>query len=283
MFKKIKRIIKHFFVPHRGNAFRPHALRHKSLSSYLFAILIIQLAFGVTLYSGPEVKGVDSERLKKEIILLTNVERERFGGNLLYENKALNLAAQMKLEDMFKKNYWDHTGPNGEAAWDFIVESGYQYELAGENLARGFSDSREVMGAWMKSPTHKENIINHRFQEIGLAVGSGRLNGMTTTVIVQIFGRPKTALASAPKETSVVFAEETSLAPSLNLENVTTPSKAPYLVAWILILGLIILDGLMLRRLGLHTSKKHLAHFRVSLTMSLAILMVLSLGVAAVT
>ncbi len=278
--KRFRKILKHQIVPHRGNAFRPHALRHKSLSLYLFALFIFQIALGITFYSGPEVKGVDSSKLKKDIVNMVNLEREKVGRPTVYESPALNEAAEDKLQDMFSKNYWDHTGPSGETAWRFIVNRGYQYELAGENLARGFSSSEGVMRAWMKSPTHRDNILNPRFQEVGLAVGSGKINNVTTTVIVQFFGKPKLAFAS--EKSGAVFAGEVTAVPKVGLENITLPSRTPYFIAWVLIFGLIVLDGIMLRKLGLHTSSKHLKSFRVAITMSIVMLVMLSIGIAAI-
>jgi len=66
------------------------------------------------------------------------------------------------------------------------------------------------------------------------------------------------------------------------LENITLPSRTPYFIAWVLIFGLIVLDGIMLRKLGLHTSSKHLKSFRVAITMSIVMLVMLSIGIAAI-
>lgn len=278
--KKFKRITRHLFVPHRSNAFRPHALRHNALSLYLAAIMIVQLGMGITLYSGPEVKGATKENIINNIILLTNQERQKAGASALYENETLNVAAQAKLSDMFSKNYWDHLGPNGETAWDFIDGENYQYEVAGENLARGFVNSNDVVKAWMASPTHKQNMLNDRFQEIGLAVGSGKIHGATTTVIVQLFGKPKTAFAGESVKSSAI--ETASIQPELSLQNVTVPSKAPYLVVWAIIFGLVVVDGVMLRKLGLHSSPKHIYSFRTALAMSLLMIILLSVGFTAI-
>lgn len=276
--KRFRKLLKHLLVPHRGNAFRPHALRHNALSIYLVLLMVAQLGLGVTYYSGPTVLGANTETLKKNIITLSNIERKDNNLSMLYENKTLNLAAEKKLSDMFAKNYWDHIGPDGETAWNFISETGYRYELAGENLARGFENSKEVVNAWMNSPTHRENILNDRFQEIGVAVGNGKIKGITTTVIVQLFGKPKTAFASQSQNTL----GETTLIPEIDVSNATLPSRSPYFLIWALIFGLIVLDGVMLRKLGLHTSSKHLRSFRLSLAMSALMLLLLSVGVAAI-
>jgi uncharacterized protein YkwD len=243
-------------------------------------MMVIQVAVGVTINAGPAVKGSETENLAYNVVVLTNQERTKTGAGVLYENSTLNLAAQKKLEDMFAKNYWDHTGPNGETAWDFISSEDYQYEVAGENLARGFKRSEDVVSAWMDSPTHRKNLLNDRFQEIGIAVGSGKIKGVTTTVIVQLFGRPRTAFASENVKGELNTGQ--TLIPEVNFENITVPSKAPYLLVWGLLFGLLLVDGVLLRKLGLHTSQKHLFGYRTALAMSLFMLVMLSLGFSAI-
>uniref|UniRef100_A0A7C4XI66 CAP domain-containing protein n=1 Tax=candidate division WWE3 bacterium TaxID=2053526 RepID=A0A7C4XI66_UNCKA len=280
MGKNFKRLLKHMFVPHKGNAYRPHALRHKALSIYSVGLILSQLMLGATMYSGPDVLQKDLESMKKNIVVLSNAERANNHLSVLSENEALDLAAQKKLNDMFTNNYWDHTGPKGETAWDFISGSGYQYLLAGENLARGFSNSNDAVKAWMNSPTHRANILNNRYKEIGIAAGTGKINGNVTTVIVQLFGEPKTSIASESAGPQVLG--ESKLIPEVSLKNASVPSKTPYLLLWMVIFGLVIVDGFMIRRLGLHASRSHVFNLRVSLFLSFLALAVLSIGVVGI-
>lgn len=281
MNKKITKIIKHLFVPHRANAFRPHALRHKTLSVYSLGLILSQLFFGATLYAGPIVFAGDTSAVSQNILTLSNKKRQSARLGILTKNGVLDRAAQLKLKDMTEKNYWDHTGPNGETAWDFINEAGYRYSLAGENLARGFSNSASVVGAWMASSTHRANILNGRFKEMGIAVGSGKIGGNSTTIIVQIFGEPKTIFAGRGAEDTSVLGEK-KIIPEVSLANATVPSKIPYFASWLLIFALVIMDGVMIRRLKLHTSKAHIFDFRVSLFCVSAVLVMLTFGFAAI-
>lgn len=268
------------FVPHKGNSYRPHAFRHKALSFYSLGLLLSQVLFGATMYSGPTIMSGDTVTVAKNIVIYSNKEREKMGIGKVYENENLSKAAYDKLKDMFDKNYWDHTGPSGETAWDFINDSGYRYLLAGENLARGFNRSQDVVTAWMESPSHRENILNGRFKEIGVAVGSGKLKGNTTTVIVQLFGEPKTVFASESKSDEVLGTQK--LIPEFSMNNATSPSKTPYFIVWAFLLAFIILDGVMIRKLGLHASRSHLFNFRVSLLMSVLVLALLGIGVVGI-
>jgi len=279
---KVKKLLKHFFVPHRGNAFRPHAARHRMLSIYSVGLVLSQLLLGVTAYAGPTISENQSIVMQKNIVSLTNAERSKENLSLLKENEVLDRAANNKLNDMFEKNYWDHKGPNGETAWDFIESEGYVYQLAGENLARGFDTSAEAVAAWMNSPSHRDNILNKRFREIGISVGSGEIKGAKTTLIVQVFGEPKTAYASAQTQNSTVLADKATL-PEIKISNSTLPSKVPYFLIWTFIFGLILVDGFMIRKLGLHASRSHVFNLRVSLLLAgfgLIFMMVGFVGIA---
>jgi hypothetical protein len=52
----------------------------------------------------------------------------------------------------------------------------------------GFSEASEQQSAWMNSPEHRKNILNANYQEIGVAVKNGMLEGQLTTLTVQEFG-----------------------------------------------------------------------------------------------
>ncbi len=69
---------------------------------------------------------------------------------------------------------------------------------AGENLARDFSNASDAINAWMNSPTHKENILNPKYREIGVGVVEGDLAGSDTTIIVQFFGTKSADIVAAP-------------------------------------------------------------------------------------
>ena len=89
---------------------------------------------------------------------------------------------------MIDRDYWAHVAPDGTQPWKFFTSFGYKYRYAGENLARDFSNASSAMDAWMNSPTHKENILNPKYKEIGIGVVEGDLAGTDTTIIVQFFG-----------------------------------------------------------------------------------------------
>jgi uncharacterized protein YkwD len=108
------------------------------------------------------------------VIALTNQERRNGGVGKLTANTKLTKAAEMKLKDMFDRQYFEHISPDGKGPSYLAQKAGYEYIVIGENLALGnFKNDAALVQAWMDSPGHRENILNYRYSEIGVAVGQG--------------------------------------------------------------------------------------------------------------
>lgn len=129
------------------------------------------------------------------IISQTNKERAVNGAlSALTENSFLDRDAELKLNDMFNKQYFEHVSPSGVGPSDLAQQVGYAYVIVGENLALGnFEGDEGVVTAWMNSPGHRANILNPYFQEIGIAVGKGPYEGSEVWLAVQSFGMPISA------------------------------------------------------------------------------------------
>lgn len=131
------------------------------------------------------------------IISATNVERKKNGLSELIKDPQLSKAAEIKLQDMFQKQYFQHVSPSGDSVSDVVRKTGYEYIVVGENLALGvFAGDDQVVAAWMASPGHKKNILDSRYQEIGLAVGQGNYQGRKQWLIVQHFAKPLSSCVS---------------------------------------------------------------------------------------
>ncbi|MBP6931131.1 MAG: CAP domain-containing protein [Candidatus Pacebacteria bacterium] len=115
-------------------------------------------------------------------------------------NKKLNTSAEIKVKDMFEKQYFEHNSPGGKGVGDLGNQVGYEYIVIGENLALGnFKDNYDLVKAWMDSPGHRANILNSKYTEIGIAVGQGKYNGRNVWMAVQHFGTPKSLCPSIDK------------------------------------------------------------------------------------
>lgn len=189
--RKLNDIVAHIFHPRRSNNHRPRLLHPEAL---FFLVLIasgfvalLHLFSGLTGANG-SILGYASTITPKQVIELTNTERQKLGLEPLVLNQNLAEAALAKGQDMFSDQYWSHTAPDGVEPWYFIKQAGYRYQVAGENLARDFANTENMILAWMASPTHRANIVNSKYDEIGIAVIDGSLEGYETTLVVQMFG-----------------------------------------------------------------------------------------------
>lgn len=131
-------------------------------------------------------------------VLVDLANGDRASNNIggLTVDPLLTEAAQAKANDMASKGYFAHISPQGLDSWYWFKEVGYNFEYAGENLAVDFSDSTDVNNAWLNSPSHRENIMNGHFTQIGIATAAGYYQGHPTVFVVQMFGSP--APKSAP-------------------------------------------------------------------------------------
>lgn len=150
-----------------------------------------------------------SEITPENIETAVNNERISHGLAPLRVSPELQNAAISKTTDMMIRNYFDHYA-FGQTPWMFMLKSGYNYATAGENLAKGFSTSEGVVTAWMNSPTHRANILNPDYQDIGVGVvkGSFSENGQTkeTILTTEMAAKPKSAILKIIERISTIFA-----------------------------------------------------------------------------
>jgi hypothetical protein len=117
--------------------------------------------------------------------------------------------AQQRLTDMFDQQYFAHFSPEGYGAKDVAQNLGYDYLQLGENIALGiFKNDQTIVQAWMDSKAHRENILNDRFREIGVAAGVGKYEGRYAWIGVQIFGLPLSACPPVDQELKQVIVAE---------------------------------------------------------------------------
>jgi len=187
---------KHIFVPHQGNRYRPHLIRPHGLGVVLALALLIQLTYSYATTGQFRVLGAQTAITPTELLQDTNAQRQSAGLSQLKLNDELDKAAYLKAQDMFANNYWAHNSPSGVTPWQWFSEVGYQYNAAGENLAKNYPSAAATVTAWMASPTHRANILNSNYQDVGFAVMSGTLQGQPTTLVVAEYGQPLTSAAA---------------------------------------------------------------------------------------
>lgn len=81
----------------------------------------------------------------------------------------LTQAALRHAGDMAKQGRLDHVGSDGRHLTERVSEASYDWTALGENIAAGQPDAAAVMGSWLESPGHCENIMGPQFTEMGIA------------------------------------------------------------------------------------------------------------------
>jgi len=232
----MKNFLAHLFFPRHSNNQRARFIHNQII--FLVALLLLGSSFAIqtTRQQAPSVLGVSIDISSQDLLTLTNQKRADAGLAPLTLDSQLTIAAQQKAQDMFAKQYWAHYSPTGESPWDFIKAAGYPYVYAGENLAKGFSSSSDVVNAWMASPDHRANMLSANYNDVGFAVAQGNLPGdNNTSLVVEMFGSKYLAARS---QTPPVVVAPTTPSPTLTpaasssgTKVIPTPTQAPVLAA----------------------------------------------------
>lgn len=184
--------------------------KHKHTKDYLkhyypFIPLFVSIGFLLLVVFAPAfsknaVLSAVTNLAPSELLISTNSERQKAGVTPLKINSELNIAAKAKADDMVLKDYWSHNTPEGQDPWIFIDKVGYKYQKAGENLAYGFNNSDDTITGWMNSKTHRENLLDSSYTEVGFGVASS-LNFVTKgpeTIVVAFYAQPSQEAMLAP-------------------------------------------------------------------------------------
>ena len=99
----------------------------------------------------------------QEVLRLVNKERNKVGLPPLKFANDLAASAYVRATELPTK--FSHTRPNGSKCFTAMPQRGH---ILGENLAGGQTSPQQVVQAWMDSETHRENILNPKYLELGV-------------------------------------------------------------------------------------------------------------------
>lgn len=281
----MKRIIKKTFVPHTKDNPRPIFWHPFSVTCIILILLFLS--------SFLQIDSTNKESLLGDIrsgaiISFTNKERKENNIPALEENEKLNEAARLKAQDMASKSYFAHYSPEGTSPWFWFTKVGYEYQKAGENLAVNFDDSKNIVDAWMNSPTHKENIIKEGYTQIGIGTAVGVHKGKEATYVVQLFASPRViensnALAFSIEKKNPITEQSSVRGISItefNINNIkelfNSGEYVSLLVMFLILVLIIIALTIVLIKWKQHTQKFYLSILLLLVVLSLSIVSILN-------
>jgi len=161
------------------------------------ALILAELGLSIAVIAINPVGALASDNglmgQEKTIISLTNQLRNNTGLDELTVDKRLMSSARNKALDMATRGYFDHASPEGNRMAYWITDAGYNYSLAGENLAKGFTSADRLVQAWASSFSHYVNLVEPKFKNVGVGIAEGVYYGQTTIFVVQHFGVEQTS------------------------------------------------------------------------------------------
>jgi hypothetical protein len=169
-----------------------------------------------------------------DVIGQINAIRVQNGLAALVEQPQLSASAQSYALAMATGKFFGHVAPSGTTMVSRDEAAGYSnWIYIEENIAAGQATVTDVVNAWMKSPSHRENILSPKVTETG--VGYVSVAGSPYTHYwVQEFGtRGAPAVRAAPTKppTKAAATPTTSAPPPVAVATPTVPAPPTIAVA----------------------------------------------------
>ena len=119
----------------------------------------------------PEEIAANAEKMAKEVIRLTNIERRKYGLTELKYHAKLQQAAMTRAKELEIK--YSHERPDGRDSGTAAFEAGVG-NPGGENIGAGFTKLEAVVKAWMDSDGHRTTMLQSHYTHIGVGYYKGK-------------------------------------------------------------------------------------------------------------
>lgn len=111
--------------------------------------------------------GREDDPFEQRVLELINEERAKAGLAPVTYNGALDNAAEKHAHHMSIVNRMAHDGIGDGTPGERIRAEGFR-KAWGENVATGQTSPEQVVREWMNSPTHRRNILDPNFRQMGV-------------------------------------------------------------------------------------------------------------------
>lgn len=164
--------------------------------------MIFFLLLALAVAARAQQKQLTPDQIAKQIMDITNEERQRQGLPELVRHEHLQELARIHSANMMKHHFFSHTDHEhrdpGERKDTYAPKL---FGGVGENIAYIHGIPRSQIAArfheiWMNSSGHRANILRSRFSHLGVAV----VREGQTYYATQVFGNLVAEMTSEPKE-----------------------------------------------------------------------------------
>jgi len=104
----------------------------------------------------------------QQLLVEINQSRARAGVARVWPDVRLASAAQGHAQSLAEGKGSGHFGPAGSDPLQRITDVGYLPLAFGENIAAGSLAPRLIVEAWLRSPAHRQVLLDPSVQEVGL-------------------------------------------------------------------------------------------------------------------
>lgn len=147
-------------------------------SAYFGKTLVVRLALLAlcAIIPGPGMRGQqaalevsETASAEQELFRLANRERAQASVAPLQWNEHLAQAARLHAAEMARRGALSHQFSGELSARERLAATDLRFDASAENVGAG-PDTAEVHDGWMRSQGHRTNILNPRYNAIGIAV-----------------------------------------------------------------------------------------------------------------
>ncbi|HYY70012.1 MAG TPA: CAP domain-containing protein [Terriglobales bacterium] len=130
-------------------------------------MLLIMLMVGTTAFT--QEAASETAAAEQELFRMINRDRTQAGVPELQWNEWLAQAARKHAAEMARRGQLSHQFPGEPAMRDRIAATGLRFNASAENVAFA-PDAAQINDEWMRSPGHRANILDPKYNAIGVAV-----------------------------------------------------------------------------------------------------------------
>jgi Ca2+-binding RTX toxin-like protein len=167
--------------------------------------------------------------LETLFLQLINEARAKVGARTLTFDGELLDSTDAHSAWMDQTDTFSHTGVNGSSPGDRMAAAGYGAQGWGENIAYvsgGMTEAtvRQLHTNLMNSPGHYANIVSGSFEEIGIGLKEGMINGYKVVFVTQNFGTPNATERAEPDDVGTTAPPTTDPTPPATEQTISGTS-----------------------------------------------------------